>query len=343
MGANLSGNNIDNGDFMIKTCAADPEAGYAKEKFHADPKNGIIISEVDGAKGKQLEFSADWSVVSLDTKLKEGENIEINKDQQTGKVEISAPDVGKVLVDSNDTTLKYLDDAITSSDNSIQHEASSNLEDLTVPDLGKVKYNDEFLNLAEGDGISLDKNGTDLKISATNNGKVLVNSSDANADFLGNKIEVYFPLQKRVKHDNSQLQITVANKLNFAQFYAKWNNNDYDKSDISYYYEYTAMLGKIQCDTIDLLGVCFVLIQGNPLTLDIRYTATSDVDCILYYRSIGDLSWNSQSVTLSNSSGELATTSFAVPATGDTPLEFLLVCEEETGNAVVRIFEIYAD
>lgn len=103
MSANLSGNDIANGDFMIKTCAADPEGGYAKEKFHADPKNGIIISEVDGSKGKRLEFSADWSVVSLDTKLQEGENIEISEDPVTGKTKISAPDVGKVKTDSGDT------------------------------------------------------------------------------------------------------------------------------------------------------------------------------------------------------------------------------------------------
>lgn len=112
MGANLSGNNIANGDFMIKTSVADPEAGYAKEKFRADPKNGVIISEVDGPKGKCLEFSADWSVVSLDTKLKEGDNIEISEDQQTGKVEISASNVGKVKIDDQDETFGYLDEKI---------------------------------------------------------------------------------------------------------------------------------------------------------------------------------------------------------------------------------------
>ena len=301
MGANLSGNNIDNGDFMIKTCAADSEAGYAKEKFHADPKNGIIISEVDGPKGKRLEFSADWSVVSLDTKLKEGNNIEISEDQQTGKLEISAPNVGK------------------------------------------VKHNNEFLNLAEGNGISLEKDGNNLKVSATNNGKVLVNSSDATPDFLNDKIEVYFPLQKSVKHDASELQIRVLDKLNFAQFGQKWVDGNYDKSDISYFYDKTAMLGKIQCDTIDLLGVCFVVTQGNPLTLYIRYTATLDVDCVLYSRIIGDVNWRSQSVTLNETDEVFQETSFNVPNIGDAPMEFLLVCETETGNAVVRIFEIYAD
>lgn len=113
MGANLSGKDIANGDFMIKTSVADPEAGYAKEKFHADPKNGVIISEVDGPKGKRLEFSADWSVVSLDTKLQKGDNIEISEDPVTGKVEISAPDVGKVKINDQDKTLDYLDEKIS--------------------------------------------------------------------------------------------------------------------------------------------------------------------------------------------------------------------------------------
>lgn len=112
MGANLSGKDIANGDFMIKTSVADPEAGYAKEKFYADPKNGVIISEVDGLKGKRLEFSADWSVVSLDTKLKEGDNIEISEDPVTGKTEISAPDVGKVKINDQDGTLDYLDEKL---------------------------------------------------------------------------------------------------------------------------------------------------------------------------------------------------------------------------------------
>lgn len=342
MGANLSGNNIDNGDFMIKTCAADPEAGYAKEKFHADPENGVIISEVDGEKGKRLEFSADWSVVSLETKLEKGANIEISEDQVSGKLEISAPDVGKVLVDSNDTTLKYLDDAINSSDGSIQHETSGNLENLTVPNLGKVKHNNEFLDLAEGDGISLEKDENNLIVSAPNNGKVFVNSSDANADFLNNKIDCIFPLQKSV-NVNSILQIKAWDKLNFAQFDAKWNGGVYDKSDISSYYSKTAMLGKIYCDNTDVFGVCFVVIQGNPLTLNINYTSTADIDCVLYYRIIGDANWSSQSVTLNYSSGQFATKSIEITGAGDAPMEFLLVCEEDMGNDIARIFEIYAD
>ena len=210
MGGNNGFDGKPNNDYRVKIQLDDTQSGVLAEKLKAANGSGITLNVVDGGEdaGKVLEIDFDANNITLETKIVGGNNISVAEGTgaQAGKLVISETEAGKVLVDSNDTTLKYLDSAITSSDNSIQHEVDLNKkENLTVPNLGKVKYNNEFLNLAEGDGISLDKNGTDLEISATNNGKVFVNSLDQTAGTLTDKLHVESPLSGYISPGNNKV------------------------------------------------------------------------------------------------------------------------------------------
>lgn len=174
MGGNNGFDGKPNNDYRVKIQLDDTQSGVLKEKLKAAHGSGITLNVVDGGEdvGKVLEIDFDANNIALETKIVGGNNISVTEGTgaQAGKLVISETEVGKVLVDSNDTTLKYLDDAITSSDNSITHEVSGNKEDLTVPNLGKVKVGDTFGYLGDkligGYGVNVETEGDNVYIDA---------------------------------------------------------------------------------------------------------------------------------------------------------------------------------
>lgn len=314
MSANLSGNNIDNGDFMIKTCAADPEAGYAKEKFHADPKNGIIISEVDGAKGKRLEFSADWSVVSLDTKLQGGDNIEISEDQQTGKVEISAPDVGKVKTFAGDT-LKYLLDAL-------------------------ANVSDDEIMIVQGSG----EHAGQVILAVPNVGKIKVDDEDQTFGYLDDKIDVTFPIKKAyLAGNNKKIYIQTAEKIAFAP--NEIRKTDWDEDDFGFKTE-AHTVAVISTDNTTVNGVNFVVEQADPSIIGIEYQNLSGSAQTLTLYAIQyptGSSW-SQAMTFDvdldvTPLNSVYTAEVEVEGLGNYPIAFLLASSEEVIN--IFVYNIY--
>ena len=313
MSANLSGKDIDNGDFMIKTCTADPEAGYAKEKFRADPKNGIIISEVDGEKGKCLEFSADWSVVSLDTKLQEGDNIEISEDQRTGKVEISAPNVGQVKTVAGDT-LKYLLDAL-------------------------ANVSDDEIIIAQGS----EEHVGQVVLEIPNVGKVKIDDQDETFGYLDEKISVPFPLIKAYGgSQHNRIYIRCAEKIAFAQ-------NDISGTDWAEcrfgWHTAACTVAQILTDQTTVSGVNFVVKQANPSTICIQYhnLSGSAQTLKLYAIPFPTGSW-SQALTFdvdlyATPPDSVYTAEVEVRGLGDYPIAFLLASSEVADN--IFIYNIY--